>query len=161
MMSRPRLVLTELREYRSERTGSTYFAGYLGKARVVMLRDERAEITGKEVARWNLLVEEPEPREGRQDRAGGTQGGREGPRASDGRRKAVAAVQGAARAIPSASPTDAAARARPPSAGPATFSTNAASIRPRTCRGTKSRSDPRPGVTRAPRSIWTAPAQPA
>lgn len=84
MVSRLRLVLTELREYRSERTGSTYFAGYLGKARVVMLRDERAEITGKEVARWNLLVEEPEPRDGRRDRAGRAQGGRGWPRTSDG-----------------------------------------------------------------------------
>lgn len=64
-MSRPRLLLTELREYRSERTGNTYFSGYLGKARVVMLRDERSEITGKEVARWSVLLEEPEPREGR------------------------------------------------------------------------------------------------
>jgi len=61
----PRVKLTELREYRSERTGNTYFSGYLGKARVVMLRDDRAEITGKEVARWSVLLEEPEPREGR------------------------------------------------------------------------------------------------
>ncbi len=79
-MNRPRLVLTELREYRSERTGATYFAGYLGKARVVMLRDDRAECTGKEVARWNVLLEESEPRDGRQDRAGGAQDGREGGR---------------------------------------------------------------------------------
>lgn len=64
-MNGPRVKLTELREYRSERTGNTYFSGYLGKARVVMLRDERAEITGKEVARWSVLLEEPEPREGR------------------------------------------------------------------------------------------------
>ncbi len=70
-MGRPRLVLTELREYRSERTGATYFAGYLGKARVVMLRDDRAEITGKEVARWNVLLEEPQAREERQAPAGG------------------------------------------------------------------------------------------
>lgn len=64
-MNAPRVKLTELREYRSERTGNTYFSGYLGKARVVMLRDDRAEITGKEVARWSVLLEEPEPREGR------------------------------------------------------------------------------------------------
>ena len=70
-MNRPRLVLTELREYRSERTGNTYFSGYLGKARVVMLRDERAECTGKEVARWNVLLEEPEPREDREARTSG------------------------------------------------------------------------------------------
>jgi hypothetical protein len=64
-MNGPRVKLTELREYRSERTGNTYFSGYLGKARVVMLRDDRAEITGKEVARWSVLLEEPEQREGR------------------------------------------------------------------------------------------------
>ncbi|GAB6842137.1 hypothetical protein HNR00_004019 [Methylorubrum rhodinum] len=63
MNRQPRIVLTELREYRSA-SGSTYFAGYLGKTRVVMLRDDRAECTGKEVARWNVLMEEPRPREG-------------------------------------------------------------------------------------------------
>lgn len=70
-MNGPRVKLTELREYRSERTGNTYFSGYLGKARVVMLRDDRAEITGKEVARWSVLLEEPEPRE---DRDGSSSG---------------------------------------------------------------------------------------
>lgn len=65
-MNRLRLVLTELREYRSDRTGATYFAGYLGKTRVVMLRDDRAELTGREVARWSVLLEEPHPREERQ-----------------------------------------------------------------------------------------------
>ncbi len=70
-MNRPRLVLTELREYKSDRTGATYFAGYLGRARVVMLLDDRAEITGKEVARWSILLEEPQPREERQAPAGG------------------------------------------------------------------------------------------
>lgn len=47
-MNRPRLVLTELREYGSEWTGDTYSSGYLGKAHAVMLRYERAECTGKE-----------------------------------------------------------------------------------------------------------------
>lgn len=70
-MNGPRVKLTELREYRSERTGNTYFSGYLGKARVVMLRDDRAEITGKEVARWSVLLEEPEPREGRDNLSSG------------------------------------------------------------------------------------------
>jgi hypothetical protein len=61
-MNTPRLKLMELREYVSERTGSTYFAGYLGNARVVMLRDDRAAITGKEKARWSVLLEEQKPR---------------------------------------------------------------------------------------------------
>jgi hypothetical protein len=76
----PRVKLTELREYRSERTGNTYFSGYLGKARVVMLRDDRAECTGKEVARWSILLEEPEPRDGRENRAQPGQGARGGAR---------------------------------------------------------------------------------
>lgn len=83
-MNRPRLVLTELREYRSERTGNTYFSGYLGKARVVMLRDERAECTGKEVARWNVLLEEPEPREDREARTSGATSAGAPPRRSAG-----------------------------------------------------------------------------
>jgi hypothetical protein len=105
----PRVKLTELREYRSERTGNTYFSGYLGKARVVMLRDDRAKITGKEVARWSVLLEEPEPREGRDgpssgatDRPRGDRYARRGgggsanlrtqarPQASPGRREAGA-----------------------------------------------------------------------
>lgn len=61
-MNGSRVKLMELREYVSECTGNTYFSGYLGKARVVVLRDDRAECTGKEVARWSVLLEEPEPR---------------------------------------------------------------------------------------------------
>lgn len=53
--------LVELREYRSA-SGSTYFSGYLGKARVVMLRDDRAECTGKEVARWTVRLKPSQPR---------------------------------------------------------------------------------------------------
>lgn len=87
-MNRPRLVLTELREYKSDRTGATYFAGYLGRARVVMLRDDRAEITGREVARWSVLLEEPQPREERQAPAGGDDGERQVRPAREERRAA-------------------------------------------------------------------------
>ena len=87
-MNRPRLVLTELREYRSDRTGATYFAGYLGKARVVMLRDDRAELTGREVARWSVLLEEPQPREKRQAPAGSDDGERQVRPACEERRAA-------------------------------------------------------------------------
>lgn len=61
-MNGARVKLMELREYVSERSGKTYFSGFLGKAKVVVLRDERAECTGREKARWNVLLEEPEPR---------------------------------------------------------------------------------------------------
>ncbi|MCJ2070587.1 hypothetical protein MKK75_17600 [Methylobacterium sp. J-030] len=62
-MREPSIPLVELREYRSA-AGSTYFAGYLGKARIVMLRDDRAECTGKEVARWTMLLQASQPRPG-------------------------------------------------------------------------------------------------
>lgn len=76
-MNGPRVKLMELREYVSERSGKSYFSGYLGKTRVVILRDERAECTGKEVARWNMLLEEPEPRaEDRAPRGNGRDRGR-------------------------------------------------------------------------------------
>ncbi len=42
-----------------------------------MLRDDRAEITGREVARWNVLLEEPQPREERQAPAAGEDGERQ------------------------------------------------------------------------------------
>jgi phage protein D len=84
-MNRPRLVLTELREYRSDRTGATYFAGYLGKTRVVMLR---AELTGREVARWSVLLEEPQPREERQAPTGSGDGERQVRPACEERRAA-------------------------------------------------------------------------
>lgn len=58
-----RLKLTELREYQSDRTGRTYFAGYLGGNRIVMLRDDRAECTGKETARWTVFLEEAPTRD--------------------------------------------------------------------------------------------------
>lgn len=60
-MREPSIPLVKLREYRSA-SGSTYLAGDLGKARVVMLRDERAECTGKEVARWAILLQPSQPR---------------------------------------------------------------------------------------------------
>lgn len=99
-MNGPRVKLTELREYRSERTGNTYFSGYLGKARVVMLRDDRAEITGKEVARWSVLLEEPEPREGRD---GASSAATDRPRGDRHARRS--ARPGAAPARAQASPT--------------------------------------------------------
>lgn len=94
-MRQPRVLLTELREYRSA-SGSTYFAGYLGKARVVMLREDRAELTGKEVARWNVLLEEPQPREGREGPQPAGRGEGSSSR-SYGRRQAAPAATQAAR----------------------------------------------------------------
>ncbi|WP_281436182.1 hypothetical protein [Methylobacterium organophilum] len=38
-MNGARVKLMELREYVSDRSGKTYFSGFLGKAKVVVLRD--------------------------------------------------------------------------------------------------------------------------
>lgn len=65
-MNGSRVKLMQLREYKSDRTGATYFSGFLGNAKVVVLRDDRAELTGRETARWNVLLEEQAPREARQ-----------------------------------------------------------------------------------------------
>lgn len=62
-MNGQRVKLMQLREYVSDRTGATYFSGFLGNAKVVVLRDDRAEITGREKARWTVPLEEQEPRD--------------------------------------------------------------------------------------------------
>jgi len=46
-----------MREYGSL-NGNTYFVGFLGKTKLVLLQDHNTEITGAEVARWTLHVEE-------------------------------------------------------------------------------------------------------
>ena len=61
----PRVVLTQMREYVS-RNGRPYFVGYMGRTKLVLLHDPDAEITGHEVRRWNLHIEEaPTPDERR------------------------------------------------------------------------------------------------
>src|SRR3954451_2160483 len=58
----PKVRLCELREYVSSK-GSTYFAGFMGRTRLVLLKGTHAECTGKEVARWSLLIEQAEERQ--------------------------------------------------------------------------------------------------
>ena len=60
----PRVVLAHLRQYTS-RNGNTYFTGFMGKTKLVLLQDRDAECTGAEVARWTLHVEEAPPAEER------------------------------------------------------------------------------------------------
>src|SRR4051812_14399873 len=67
-MDQPKVKLAELREYVSQ-SGKTYFAGFMGKTRLVLLKDTRAECTGKEIGRWNLLIEEAPPSEERRPAA--------------------------------------------------------------------------------------------
>ena len=62
----PRVRLVELREYVSERSGKHYLSGFLGNARVLVLRDDQAECTGREVARWSVFLEQQPPREARE-----------------------------------------------------------------------------------------------
>ena len=64
----PRVILAQMRQYTS-RSGNTYFVGYMGKTKLVMLKDTDAECTGAEVARWTLHVEEAPPAEERRPSA--------------------------------------------------------------------------------------------
>src|SRR3954453_24203659 len=59
-VKQPRVRLAEVREYCSSKD-MQYFSFYLGKAKMLMFRDEDAATSGKEVARWNLYVEEAVP----------------------------------------------------------------------------------------------------
>ena len=56
----PLVKLTGLYENQSKKTGDTYFAGYLGAAKVLILRDTRAE-PGK--PGWGLYIQEREPKQ--------------------------------------------------------------------------------------------------
>ncbi len=64
----PRVVLAQMREYVS-RSGNRYLTGYMGKTKLVLLQDRDAEITGAEVARWTLHIEEAPPTEERRPSA--------------------------------------------------------------------------------------------
>ncbi len=55
---KPLVKLTGLYENQSQRSGETYFTGYLGAVKVVVLRDKKAE-PGK--PGWSLCVQEKEP----------------------------------------------------------------------------------------------------
>ena len=56
---KPLVKLTGLYENQSQRSGETYFSGYLGAVKVVVLRDKNAE-PGK--PGWSLCVQEKEPK---------------------------------------------------------------------------------------------------
>ena len=56
----PLVKLTGLYENQSKKTGDTYFAGYLGTAKVLILRNTRAE-QGK--PGWGLFIQEREPKQ--------------------------------------------------------------------------------------------------
>ena len=57
-----------MRQYTS-RSGNTYLVGYMDKTKLVLLQDRDAELTGAEVARWTLHVEEAPPAEERRPSA--------------------------------------------------------------------------------------------
>lgn len=53
----PLVKLTGMYENQSQRTGATYFAGYLGTAKVLLLKDSKAE-PGQ--PGWSLMIQERE-----------------------------------------------------------------------------------------------------
>ena len=56
---KPLVKLTGLYENQSQRSGETYFSGYLGAVKVVVIRDKHAE-PGK--PGWNLCIQEKDPK---------------------------------------------------------------------------------------------------
>ena len=58
---KPLVKLTGLYENTSKKSGDVYFAGYLGAAKILVMRDKRAE-PGKPT--WGIFVQEPEPKSG-------------------------------------------------------------------------------------------------
>jgi hypothetical protein len=59
--NRPRVKMAEVREYTSA-NGKQYFSFYLGKAKLLLFRDDRAEPPGNATGVWNLYAEEAEPK---------------------------------------------------------------------------------------------------
>lgn len=57
----PSIVLTKLWELESKNTGNMYLAGYLGLARVVIVRTN--EVTDFGAPIWKIIVNEPPPRQ--------------------------------------------------------------------------------------------------
>jgi pyruvate/2-oxoglutarate dehydrogenase complex dihydrolipoamide acyltransferase (E2) component len=55
-----RVKLATLREYTAQ-SGRRYFAGYMGLTKLLLFRDDAADIVGAEVGHWNLLIEPVTP----------------------------------------------------------------------------------------------------
>jgi hypothetical protein len=43
---------------RKSRAGKPYFVGFLGQSRVLIMRDDRAEVNGDTVAVWDVFIKE-------------------------------------------------------------------------------------------------------
>jgi hypothetical protein len=56
-MTTPKIKVADLREYKVG-TGGRYFVGRWGGARVVLLPDDETPLTGREVGRWRMYLEE-------------------------------------------------------------------------------------------------------
>jgi len=58
----PQIKFAEMREYISA-SGKPYLTGYLGRTKLILFRDDNAEISGNEVAKWSLFIEEAPARD--------------------------------------------------------------------------------------------------
>lgn len=58
----PKVRLAEMRQYRAS-NGKMYLTGYLGRVKLLLFRDDSAECSGNEVAKWSLFIEETPPRD--------------------------------------------------------------------------------------------------
>lgn len=58
--NRPRVRFAEVREFVSA-NGRPYFVAFLGKTKLIMLRNDRAEPPGNATAVWDAFLEETDP----------------------------------------------------------------------------------------------------
>jgi hypothetical protein len=56
----PQVKVADVREYVSA-NGKQYFSYYAGRAKYLLFKDEKAELTGNETGRWSLYVQEAPP----------------------------------------------------------------------------------------------------
>lgn len=60
------VLLAEMSRRKSQKTGQTYFAGFCGKANVLLFKTDRTDKFGNEV--WELKMAEPQKRDGSGER---------------------------------------------------------------------------------------------
>ena len=51
---------------RKSKAGKTYFVGFLGQSRVLIMRDDQAEVTGDTLGVWDVFLKEREDQPNRQ-----------------------------------------------------------------------------------------------
>ena len=72
--NKPKVLLAQMLEMKSQSTGHNYFSGFIGNVRLVMFRDRDFEIDLSKPSildRWNVFVEEAPSKSRTTARSGG------------------------------------------------------------------------------------------